>query len=45
MTTRIIDGKRYNTETAERVAYYNNGLGSGDFHVFEEYLYRTPRGN
>ena len=42
---RIIAGKRYDTETAKRVAKYRNGLGRGDFRNYNEELYRTPRGN
>ena len=45
MTTKIINGKRYNTETAEEVAdCYDVGLATGDFHAFDETLYRTQRG-
>lgn len=41
---KIINGKRYNTETAEFVAGYSNGTGRGDFRYVSEDLYRTPRG-
>lgn len=41
---RIIDGKRYNTETATEIAEYSNRLGSGDFRNLSETLYRTPSG-
>lgn len=41
---KIIDGKTYNTETADHVAHYWNGLGSGDFGNFSESLYRTKKG-
>jgi len=40
----IIDGKRYNTETATEVAEYWNGLGGGDFGRYEESLYKTAKG-
>ena len=40
----IIDRKQYNTETAELVADYSNGLGGGDFNHVREALYRTPKG-
>lgn len=40
----IIDGKRYNTETAELVARWNNGYYQNDFHLVEETLYKTPKG-
>ena len=42
---RIIDGKRYNTETAEKVTDYSAGLGQGNFRNFDEALYRTKNGN
>jgi len=42
---KIIEGKRYDTETATQVAEYGNGLGEGDFSNYDETLYRTPRGN
>lgn len=41
---RIIDGKSYNTETAECIAYYESPHNRGDFHRFEEGLYRTKKG-
>lgn len=41
---RIIDGKRYNTETAELLAEWNNGLGPSDFHNCSEELYKTKKG-
>lgn len=40
---KIIDGKRYNTETATEVASRQHGFG-GDFDRFNESLYRTPKG-
>jgi hypothetical protein len=42
---QIIDGKRYNTETAEKVGEYWNGLSSSDFHNMSEDLYRTRNGS
>jgi hypothetical protein len=42
---KIIDGKRYDTATAEEVASWNNGLADSDFHECEERLYRTKNGN
>lgn len=45
MTKKIIDGKRYDTETAEQVASWSNGLSYSDFNHCEEDLYRTKRGN
>jgi hypothetical protein len=42
---KIIDGKRYDTDTAENVAKWGNGLHDGDFkHVYEK-LYRTSKGS
>ena len=41
---RIIDGKRYDTATAERVANWNSGHNYRDFHRVEETLYRTKNG-
>ena len=40
----IIEGKRYDTETAREIASYSNGLGGGDFRNIEETLYRTKNG-
>tara|TARA_Y100001973_G_C5189012_1_gene329690 strand:+ start:1524 stop:1835 length:312 start_codon:yes stop_codon:yes gene_type:complete len=42
---KIIDGKRYDTETATEVASYWNGLGGGDFGRVEESLYITAKGS
>ncbi|AWM86786.1 hypothetical protein [Microvirga sp. 17 mud 1-3] len=42
---KIIEGKRYDTETATRIANYNNGHSPGDFKWIEEDLYRTAKGN
>ena len=41
---RIIEGKRYDTETAVKIAYWCNGLGDRDFNNCEEALYRTKNG-
>lgn len=42
----IIDGKRYDTETAKHVAELSNMAHMrGDFGYWEAELYRTPRGN
>ena len=40
----IIDGKRYNTETATEIAQWSNNYYCNDFHYCEETLYRTKRG-
>lgn len=41
---RIINGKRYDTETATLVATHSNGCSYSDFHHVEERLYLTLRG-
>ena len=38
---KIIDNKRYDTDTADEIASWDNGLGAGDFHDCYEALYRT----
>jgi hypothetical protein len=40
----IIDGKRYNTETAEELAKWWNGCSYSDFDHCSEKLYRTKSG-
>lgn len=40
----IIDGLRYDTERAERVAAQESGHRSDDCHYIEETLYRTENG-
>ena len=41
---RIIDGKKYDTETAESVSCWNNGMHY-DVKYESEILYRTKKGN
>jgi len=41
---KIINGKKYNTETAELIGSNDNGYGSGDFNYFEETLYKKKSG-
>ncbi len=41
----IIQGRKYDTETAEHIVGYSNNLGCGDFRHYEEDLYRTKKGN
>lgn len=41
---KVIDGKMYNTETAEFIGEYDNGLGGGDFNSLWEGLYVTKKG-
>lgn len=40
----IIDGLRYDTQRAERVATHESGHPPDDFHYIEETLYRTENG-
>jgi hypothetical protein len=42
---RIINGKVYNTETAEKVAFWDNDLFANDFGYMSEALYITRKGN
>lgn len=41
---QVIDGKLYNTETAEHLHGWDNGLYGGDFNRLAEDLYRTTKG-
>ena len=41
---RIINGKRYDTDTADLVHEWDNGRGRGDFKYRSKDLYRTPKG-
>jgi hypothetical protein len=42
---QVIDGKMYNTDTAEEIGSWSNNLGYGDFRSCSETLYRTEKGN
>ena len=42
---KIVNGKRYDTETATGIASWSNNLGTSDFHYIEEILYRTKNSN
>ena len=42
---KIVDGKIYDTEAAERIAERHTGYGRGDFNWCEESIYRTKKGN
>ena len=42
---QVIDGKVYNTETAEIIGSYSNNLSYSDFRNFEETLHVTKKGN
>jgi hypothetical protein len=41
---RIIDGKRYDTDTATRIAAAESSCNPGDFHYWAETLYMTKKG-
>jgi len=41
---QVIVSKIYNTETAEEIHSWSNGLGSGDFNSLSETLYMTKKG-
>lgn len=41
----IIDGKRYDTNAAEAIASFENGVDHGNWHYYEEGLFRTAKGN
>jgi hypothetical protein len=42
---KIIDGKRYNCDTATELGHYWNGLSNSDFRHLSETLYVTKKGN
>lgn len=41
---KVIDGLKYNTETAEEIAAWSNHVNVTDFSHYEETLYRTKNG-
>lgn len=41
---KIINGKKYDTDTAKEVGYWNNGLLCSDFCYIEETLYKKKTG-
>ncbi|WP_347273236.1 hypothetical protein [Candidatus Kuenenia sp.] len=41
---KVIDGKIYNTETAELLHAWSNGKYTSDFGYIKESLYRTKKG-
>ena len=41
---KVINGKRYNTDTAEEMGYASYGSGPRDFHYWSETLYRKQTG-
>jgi len=42
---RVIDGKRYNTKTAEHLVDHESNAPRGDFRWYREALYQTKKGN
>ena len=42
---KVINQRRYDTETAKQLAYYSNGHNKNDFDFWSEGLYRTKTGN
>ena len=42
---KVINGKLYDTATAEQLAEDWNGLSDSDFKCCTETLYKTPKGN
>ena len=42
---RVIEGKRYDTATAQEIGAWWNGYPTSDFHYCEEKLYLTSKGN
>lgn len=43
---KIVNGKTYNTETAELIGeYWTQGIKRGDFDYYEETLYKTKNGH
>lgn len=41
---KVINGKMYNTETATRIASWDNGIYGNDFKSCEEDLYLSKKG-
>ena len=41
---KIINGKKYDTETATKLGTYWNGYGTSDFHYLDEALYQKKTG-
>ena len=42
---RVIEGKRYDTATAQEIGAWWNGYSTSDFEYCEEKLYLTSKGN
>ena len=41
---KVINGRLYNTETAQKIEEYWNGYGSSNFDFCKEVLYKTKNG-
>lgn len=41
---RTIEGRRFDTQTAEEIASWDNGHYGGDFNRQQETLYKSPKG-
>lgn len=41
---KIINGRKYDTETAKEVGFYSNGYPHGDFNWCQQTLYRKRNG-
>jgi len=41
---QVVHGKLYDTETAEKIAYFTNEASNSDFGYIRETLYRTKNG-
>jgi len=44
MTSKIINGHKYDTSKATEIGSWSNGLGYRDFSHCEETLYKSPKG-
>lgn len=44
MAKMIIDGKRYDTDTADFIHTWDSGHSQDDLHFLTETLYRSPKG-
>jgi hypothetical protein len=42
---KIVNGKRYDTTTAQSITSWSNNYNSNDFNYCEETLYKTKNGN
>lgn len=44
MAKKIINGKKYDTDTAKKVGKYDNNCLPSDFHYYEEILFQKKTG-